>query len=160
MSTQQLTLNKIGNFVGLKIREVLDLLSRKADREEVEALPRFREAANRSEMLYLSGVRVGDFCLVADTRSGFRLRALPASNAENWDQVFASAGASVVKSVPFQDAVSPVIVHDMGRIPTTITVLDASGRVNVVDWKPLDLNRIQLFFTEMVGGTCSLTFAG
>ena len=160
MSTKQLTLNKIGNFVGLKIREVLDLLSFKADRAEVEALPRFHEAATRSEMLYLTGVRVNDFCLRGDNKAGYRLRALPASNIDNWEQVFASAAASVVESVQFQEAVVPVITHDMGRLPTTITVLDSSGRVDIVDWKPVDLNRIQLFFTEMVSGTCSMTFPG
>ena len=105
MSTEQLILNKIGNFVGLKIREVLDLLSFKADRAEVEALPRFHEAATRSEMLYLTGVRVNDFCLRGDNKAGYRLRALPASNIDNWEQVFASAAASVVKSVQFQEAV-------------------------------------------------------
>ena len=44
---QQLTLNKIGNFVGLKIREVLDLLSGKADRVEVEALVTLPQADAR-----------------------------------------------------------------------------------------------------------------
>lgn len=159
MSTQQLTLNKIGNFVGLKIREILDLLSGKADRAEVEALPKFREASSQGEMLSLDGIRVGDFCLRLDTKSGFRLSSFPASNLANWYQVFAAANSSVTKSVPFAPAVAPIITHDMGRVPSLITVLDADGRVNIVDWKPVDLDHIQLFFTETVGGTCNMTFA-
>lgn len=155
---QQLTLNKIGNFVGLKIREILDLLSGKAERADVEALPRFREAANSSEMLSLDGIRVNDFCLRLDNRAGYRLKGLPASDPANWVQVFAAANASVTKTEIFAAAVSPVITHNMESVPTAITVMDSDGRVNVVDWRPVDLNRIQLFFTEMVSGTCSMTF--
>ena len=156
---QQLTLNKIGNFVGLKIREVLDLLSGKADRAEVEALPRFREAANSSEMLNLDGIRINDFCLRLDNKAGYRLRALPASDPANWHQVFAAANASVTKSEVFAPGVAPIITHNMGKIPSTITVVDSDGRVNVADWRAVDLDRIQLFFTETVGGTCNMTFA-
>jgi hypothetical protein len=159
MSTQQLTLNKIGNFVGLKIREILDLLSGKADRAEVEALPRFREASSQGEMLNLDGIRVNDFCLRLDNKSGYRLGALPASDIANWYQVFAAANSSVTKSVPFAPGVAPIITHDMGRVPSLITVLDADGRVNIADWKAVDLDHIQLFFTETVSGTCNMTFA-
>lgn len=159
MSTRQLTLNKIGNFVGLKIRELLDLLSRKADRAEVEALPRFREASSQGEMLNLDGIRVNDFCLRLDSKSGYRLGALPASDIANWYQVFAAANSSVTKSVLFAPGVAPIITHDMGRVPSLITVLDSDGRVNIVDWKAIDLDHIQLYFTETIGGTCNMTFA-
>ena len=158
-STQQLTLNKIGNFFGLKVREILDLLSGKASRQEVEALPRFREAANSSEMLNLDAIRIGDFCLRLDNKAGYRLRALPASDPANWHQVFAAANASVTKSEVFAPGVAPIITHNMGKIPSTITVVDSDGRVNVADWRAIDLDRIQLLFTETVGGTCNMTFA-
>jgi hypothetical protein len=158
-SSSNLTLNKIGNFVGLRFRELLDLLSGKADRAEVDALPRFREAANSSEMLNLNGIRVGDFCLRMDTRAGFRLRAFPASDVDNWLQVFSAANASVVKTEAFAPSVAPIVLHSMGRIPTMITVVDSDGRVNVADWRAVDMDRIQMFFTEMVGGVVNMTFS-
>ena len=159
MSTSSnLTLNKIGNFVGLRFRELLDLISGKADRVEVEALPRFREAANSSEMLNLSGVRIGDFCLRLDNRAGYRLRAFPASSAANWMQVFASVNASITKTEAFASAVAPIITHNMNQIPSVVSVVDGDGRVNVADWRAVDTNQIQIFFTEMVGGVCHLTF--
>ena len=155
---QQLTLNKIGNFVGTKVRELLDLISGKADRAEVDALPRFREAASASEMLTLDGVRVGDFCLRLDSGSGYRLTAFPANSLANWRPVF-SASTTITRSVPFAAAVAPVITHEMNRVPSSVAVIDSNGRLNVVDWKPVDMDSIQLYFTESVSGVCNLTFA-
>jgi hypothetical protein len=65
----------------------------------------------------------------------------------------------VTKSVLFAPGVAPIITHDMGRVPSLITVLDSDGRVNIVDWKAIDLDHIQLYFTETIGGTCNMTFA-
>ena len=110
-------------------------------------------------MLNLDGIRVNDFCLRLDNKAGYRLRALPAGDPANWHQVFAAANASVTKSEVFAPGVAPIITHNMGKIPSTITVVDSDGRVNVADWRAIDLDRIQLLFTETVGGTCNMTFA-
>ena len=173
--TVQATLLKIGNFVGLKIREIMDALSLKADkkdlnaaldlistkagRPEVEALPRFFEATSSSSMLNLDGVRTGDFCLRSDAGNGFRLRRLPSSDPASWEQVFASASASVTKTVSFPRTLSPVIYHGMGKLPVSASFSDDSGRVHYTEWELVDYNSIRAKFTEEVGGRCSMTFS-
>ena len=157
-TTGQNTLAKIGNFMGQRVRELLNLISTKADRAELEKLPRFFEASSSSEMLTLDGVRQGDFCLRLDTQSGFRLRRLPAAYAASWDQVFAAAAASVTKTVSFAADLDPLIKHDMGKIPSLISIVDETGRVQIADWEAVDFNHIRLHFTELTAGKCSMTF--
>ena len=72
-TTGQNTLAKIGNFVGQRVRELLNLISTKADRVELEKLPRFFEASSSSEMLTLDGVRnLLDAQLSGNNREGMQ----------------------------------------------------------------------------------------
>ena len=156
--TASLTLQKIGNFVGLKVRELLDLMSTKADRSDLDAIPRFFEAESVSDMITLDNVRIGDFCLRNDDKAGYRLRAFPSSDKTNWLQVFAAANANITKSVSFIEALSPIIQHDMNSIPSQVTVTGNDGLPNIAAWKPVDRDSIQIFFSELTGGVCSMTF--
>ena len=72
-TTGQNTLAKIGNFIGLRVRELLNLISTKADRVELEKLPHFFEASSSSEMLTLDGVRnLLDAQLSGNNREGMQ----------------------------------------------------------------------------------------
>jgi hypothetical protein len=152
------TLRKIGNFFGLKVREILELVSTKANQSDLDAIPRFFEAGNTNEMISLNNVRIGDFCLRSDSKTGYRLAALPSTDISKWVQVFAAANASISKSVPFDSSIAPIIVHSMNLIPNQVNIVDSTGRINIAAWQPIDTNSIQLFFSESVSGVCSMTF--
>ena len=156
--TASLTLQKIGNFVGLKLKEILDIVGLKANQTDLDAIPRFFEADSVSEMISLDNVRIGDFCLRSDTKTGFRLAALPSSDVSKWVLVFAPTNASISKTIQFPDSIAPIIYHGMNSIPTQVSITDSAGRVNIAAWQPVDQDHIQLFFSETVSGSCNMTF--
>jgi hypothetical protein len=155
--TNTLTLTRIGNFVGARVLELRSLIGLKADKTQVDAMPRFFEASDVNHMLALAA-RVGDFCRRADISAGYKLSALPATQLSNWTLYFAPTDATVTKQFPFQLNQNPVISHNRGRVPIAIMIIDSDGQQNLAGWRPLDANRIQIDFTEPVAGVCSLTF--
>ena len=46
----------------------------------------------------------------------------------------------------------------MGKIPSLITIVDETGRVQIADWEVVDFDHIRLHFTELTAGKCSMTF--
>ena len=157
-TTASLTLRKIGNYVGLKIAEVLALVGTKADRTDLDAIPRFLSAVNESGMLALTNARIGDFCLLSESGIGYRLTALPISTLSNWSVAFMPPTTVISKSVSFAASLSPVIDHYAMSIPLSVLVIDNDGMVHYPGWRALTNNTIQLAFTETVAGKCLMTF--
>lgn len=165
MSTpSQFSLRSIGNFVGLRLKELADLMGQKASRTEVEALRRWSIADGEPAMLGLADARVGDLCIRSDNGSALVLEALPPTIPGHWRPVLrggvGGAGGSMTVSLtfPLVGEVTPVLTHSMGKLPISVMVLGADGRPHYVDYLSLDADRLQLNFTEAVEGTCSLVF--
>jgi hypothetical protein len=152
------TLFRIGNFVGLKIRDIFNRLSLKASQVDLDKLPRFYEAPSEYHMLTISDARSGDFCLRTDMKVGYRLVNYPIGRKENWRKVFGHSDASVVLSYNFPEGVSPIIIHNMEVKPVMVSVIASDNRLIFTSWNSLDNNRIQLNLTEATSGVCSLTF--
>ena len=157
-NTATLTLAKIGNFVGLKVKELLALISVKANQADVDALPRFREARSEAEMLALQDLRPGDFCLRLDTKGGWRLRELPSTVILNWYQVFTGGSVNMSRSIQFSSNIAPIIQHDVPLPIVSVLVIDTLGRLNYVDYTLINEMSIRINFTEAVAGTCNITF--
>lgn len=157
LNTAELTLRKIGNFIGLRFREIYQALSTKAERQDLEKFSTFFNVANKNELVELIDAKVNDFALVTGLNRGYRLKVLPASDANNWMQVF-TGESTVTRTVSFPEQLSPVIVHDMNQIPSTVDLYDAEDRRVFAHWEIMDRNSIMFYFTETVAGRCVMTF--
>lgn len=162
----QFSLRSIGNFVGLRLKELSDALLQKADRTEVSALRRWYVADDAAGMTGLSDARAKDLCIRSDTGSVHVLDSLPPSSPGHWRPVLRGGSGgyggavAVPVTLPLSGEIAPVLIHGMGRLPISVWVVDREGRSNYADYTVLDVDSIRLNFTEAIEGTCHMVFVG
>ncbi len=98
-------------------------------------------------------LEVGDYLIRSDEGEVLRL------GSDGWKVVLASAPKTLTRTFSFPSEITVPYVHNLGRFPTSVTIIDGDGRLQYADWTA-DLNSITLNFTERTSGTCSLVFGG
>lgn len=166
------TLKQVGNFVGLRVRELLDMINllelKKADKVEVAKIARWYRTNSLAEMLALEGTaRVNDFCLRLDQQTGYILTALPAADPVNWVVALqggsgggtgGNASASYIMSFPLTNAIQPAIAHGQGKFPVGISIFDETGMPILAGATNLSTNEIRIRLSETFTGVIHLTF--